>query len=276
MNIKIWTLSSGKGFSGLEHFLIRIAKNWWSRWQGRKCSRGCHSYTSKIHFRTESWLRTQVWPRAGEGRTPRDRLTTQAGRERDENLGYFKNKIILKGQRHSKTNPSTSVARLYPSHMVLKLNGTGMSAHQHSTMEQGHILHCKCLIISKLPFLLNQRPYWNLCVSFNIGCQDRAERSCSFLYMQPHCSNHRHDTSQGVPDPGPTKPGQDLWRRGQLLSSSDLYTEAARCGQVIGLKLWATFTGYQLLFPQARELFALEAPEWRLSMGYLLARNTNR
>lgn len=26
MNIKIWTLSSGKGLSGLEHFLARIAK----------------------------------------------------------------------------------------------------------------------------------------------------------------------------------------------------------------------------------------------------------
>lgn len=117
MNIKIWTLSSGKGLSGLEHFLVRIAKNWWSRWQGWKCSRGCHSYTSKIHFRTESWFRAHSWPRAGEVRAPRDRLTTQAGWERDENLGYFKARVIKKGQCHSKTNPSTSVAHLYARHV---------------------------------------------------------------------------------------------------------------------------------------------------------------
>lgn len=166
MNIKIWTLSSGKGLSDLEHFLVRIAKNWWSRWQGWKCSRACHSYTSKIHFRTESWFRAHSWPRAGEVRAPRDRLTTQAGWESDENLGYFKARVIKKGQCHSKTNPSTSVAHLYARHVFPKLNETEMSAHQHSTMEQGHILHCKYLVISKLPFSPNQRPYWNLCVSW--------------------------------------------------------------------------------------------------------------
>lgn len=71
-------------------------------------------------------------------------------------MGYFKDNTILKGQCHSKTNPSTSAARLCARHMVPKLNETEMSAHQHFTMEQEHILHCKYLIISKLPFLLNQ------------------------------------------------------------------------------------------------------------------------
>lgn len=55
---------------------------------------------------------------------------------------------------------------------------------------------------------------WQL--SFNRGCQDRVENPCSFLHVQPHCSNHRHDPSQGVPDLGPAKPGQALCRREQL------------------------------------------------------------
>lgn len=80
-------------------------------------------------------------------------------------MGYFKEKVIKKGQCHSKTNPSISVAHLYARHMVLKLTETEMSAHQHFTVEQGHISHCKYLIISKLPFLLNQRPYWSFCES---------------------------------------------------------------------------------------------------------------
>lgn len=133
---------------------------------GLEMLRGCHSYTSKIHFRTESWFRAHSWPRAGEVRAPRDRLTTQAGWESDENLGYFKARVIKKGQCHSKTNPSTSIAHLYARHVFPKLNETEMSAHQHSTMEQGHVLHCKYLVISKLPFSPNQRPYWNLCVSW--------------------------------------------------------------------------------------------------------------
>lgn len=99
------------------------------------------------------------------------------------------------------------------------------------------------------------------------------QSSCSFLYLQPHCSYH---TSQEELDLGPTKPGRDLCRRGQLLASNTDQRD---------YKMWtsnwlitikpATLTSYQLLFPltwcsQSREAFLLGALEWRLSTGYLL------
>lgn len=74
MNIKVWTLSSGKGPSGT--FPSKNCKELMEQVTGLEMPKEMHSFTSKIHFRTESWFRAHMWPRAGEVRTPRDRFTS--------------------------------------------------------------------------------------------------------------------------------------------------------------------------------------------------------
>lgn len=121
---------------------------------------------SKIPLRTESWFRAHTQSRAGEFRLSGDRLTSEIRLGGKGWPGLFWRRDYKKDHYPNKTNPNASVAHLYVRHMVQKLNEKDMSRHQHSTIEQGHILLCKYLITLKLLFLINQRPYPKLCVSW--------------------------------------------------------------------------------------------------------------